>query len=54
MKVGKVRISISFKWQDAWVGVFNGTGTKYAGAVYVCLLPCLPIEIRWKGTEVKG
>ncbi len=42
-----MRVSIKFKPQDIWVGVFNAKGTRYAGAVYIILIPCFPLEIRW-------
>ncbi len=43
-----MRISISFKWQDMWVGIFPAKGTKYEGAIYITIVPMFPIEIRWR------
>ena len=43
-----MEINITFKPQDIWVGLFNARGTKYAGAVYITLVPCFPLEIRWR------
>lgn len=43
-----MKISVSFKRQDMWVGIFSGKGTKYEGAIYITLIPMFPIEIRWK------
>ncbi len=42
-----MKVSIKFKPQDIWVGIFNARRTKYAGAVYITLIPCFPLEIRW-------
>lgn len=41
------RISIGYKKQDAWVGVY--WDSKY---IYVCLIPFLPIKIKRKLDEV--
>jgi hypothetical protein len=58
------RVRIKFEPRDCWVGVYwthdgydcfraaiNKYGCSYA--VYVCLVPCFPIVIRWHvpGTE---
>jgi len=47
MNIFGKKISISFKWQNIWVGAFIGKGTKYPKAVYVCIIPCFPIKFSW-------
>lgn len=46
--------SIQFKWYDAWIGVFvdvdKTDGYSDEISVYLCLLPCLPIRVRWVWT----
>lgn len=41
------KLSIKLLWdpRDLWLGVYWTKPSAYALAVYVCLLPCLPIRI---------
>ena len=54
--LGKINsISLEFKLQDLWIGVFWNTdnlitdeGKKpFKTDIWICLLPCLPIHIIW-------
>ena len=45
-----MKIRLRFKWQDMWIGLFHAKGTMYEGGIYINLLPCLPIEVRWHHT----
>jgi len=60
----QVKVQLELNWQDIWVGVFwsppSSTLThelvgKNKYAVYICLVPCLPIRLTWEKTnEVQG
>jgi hypothetical protein len=41
-------IKISFKWYDFWVGGFYDVEKK---TLYVCLIPCFPIEVQFLPTN---
>lgn len=51
-----MRISLKFELRDLWIGVYWSVAHKHelpGGIdrridVYICLLPCLPIHIRWQ------
>jgi len=46
-----MELSIEFKMQDCWVGVYwESTNDSYeiTTNVYVCVVPCFPINIRWE------
>jgi hypothetical protein len=38
------RLSLLWEPRDMWLGVFWGKGS-----VYVVLVPCFPVRIRWRG-----
>lgn len=38
----KYHIKVLFKWFDLWIGIFIDKPTR---AVYICLLPMLPVKI---------
>lgn len=54
-----MRIRILFKPRDLWIGVYwdrrhvgwqGAYGAKrsiYEYSIYICLIPCLPIRLRW-------
>lgn len=43
----KLSLSLGWKWQDLWVGLF--IKPEYTGWIaYLCLLPCLPIRIHYQ------
>ena len=46
VNVKGVDISVSFKWYDVWVGVYIDNAPFFY-QVYICLIPCFPIQIRW-------
>lgn len=37
-----------FKLADLWLGVYWSDGEGSYRHLYVCLVPCFPIHIRWK------
>jgi hypothetical protein len=43
-----VRIRLEFKPQDLWIGAFWRRSIDVLD-VWVCLIPCLPIHLRWAG-----
>lgn len=50
MKIHSFDVTIYFEPRDLWVGLYwnltRGSGANELN-VYVCLLPCLPIRLRW-------
>gem|GEM_PF-6998890 len=46
MSIGRIHsIKIEWKQQDMWIGVF--WKDTFIRDIWICLLPCLPIHIRW-------
>ena len=43
----KLSISVCWKWQDLWVGLFIKP-ELWGFILYLCLIPCLPIRIHFK------
>ncbi len=42
----RFEVSLEFKVQDCWIGVY--WAVRKAGVdVWICLLPMLPIHVRW-------
>lgn len=42
-------VRTEFKLGDLWLGIFwkEGEGYHESWHLYICLLPCLPIHIKW-------
>lgn len=43
----KVSVSICWKWQDLWVGMFIRP-ELWGFIAWICVIPCLPIRIHFK------
>lgn len=43
----KLSIKVQVVWRDLWIGAYWTTEEFRAVTVWVCLLPCLPIRIKY-------
>lgn len=58
LRLGK-NISLEYKLADLWVGLYPDKvylrpinhKRQWINHLWICLLPCLPIHITWKGGD---
>ena len=43
-----MKISLEFKLEDLWVGIYWRRDKHYwLNHIWICLIPCFPIHISW-------
>lgn len=43
----KLSVSVCWKWQDMWIGLFVKPEV-YGWLAWICILPCLPIRLSYQ------